>query len=488
MEAIFTTTGMQIKPYRPSKAKIILMARSVWVKGSHAPKPVTAYVMQDPNGKRLCTYKCHPTWLEEVIPDIVISYMTPNHKEELGQSFSLNPDIIPNETQISVAQTILNNNFKVAFFNLPTGIGKTLGSIYLMSILNTKGWLMCYRTIVLEQWRDTLENATTFDTSRVCIIHEGKQLMKMAMGDWPFEKYDFYLSTPKILTMFAEREGMDLLNDVFNNAGIGVKFYDEASSNVGNIVKINALTNVERTYYLSADFGQAAPAQSKLYHKMFASTPVIRLNDEIIKSMMYTVAILTRYNTNPSFSDVESVFGQYGFSRQRYMEYQLKEDMFYHALSSTLMAIHKSDPTSHYKTLILCTLIEHVNNLLTWVTQFYKKELRDKHTKVVRYHSDMPKEEREEALKTGQVIVSTFQSMGIGVDIKLIRNVIDLVPVNPIEDNQAAGRARALPNGENVFYHMFIDDGFEYVKMRLPDRLTYLQEQKLKDIYSIKYS
>lgn len=488
MEAIFTTTGMQLKPYRPSKAKMILMARSVWVKGSHGPKPVTAYVMSDPNGKRLCTYKCHPSWLQEVIPDIVIVHKPPNQKEPLGQTFTLNADIIPNETQISVAQTILDNNFKTAFFNLPTGIGKTLGSIYLMSILNTKGWLMCYRTIVLEQWKSTLEASTTFDVSRVCLVHEGKQLMKMAMGDWPFEKYDFYLSTPKILTMFAERMGMDLLNDVFNNAGIGVKFYDEACSNVGNIVKINALTNVERTYYLSADFGQAAPAQTKLYHKMFASTPIIRLNEKIIQSMMYTVAILTRYNTHPSFTDVESVFGKFGFSRQKFMEYQLQEDMFYHALSSTLTAIHSSDPEGHYRTLILCTIIEHVNLLLSWVSNFYKRELHADAIKVVRFHSDMPKEERDEALKTGQVIVSTFQSMGVGVDLKLIRNVIDLVPVNPMEDNQAAGRARALPNGANVFYHIFVDDGFEYVKMRLPDRLTYLQEQKIKDIYSIKYS
>lgn len=488
MEAIFTTTGMQIKPYRPSRCKPILYARSVWPKGAHKSKPVTAFVMEDPNGKRLCTYKCHPNWLKEIIPDLVISNMEKNHKEPMGQEYTLNADIIPNSTQMSVTQTILDNNFKTAFFNLPTGIGKTLGSIYLMSILNTKGWLMCYRTIVLEQWRESLEENTTFDTTRALHIRDGKTLLKMAMNDFDFDKYDLYLSTPKILTMFAERQGMDLLNDVFNNAGIGVKFYDEASSNVGNIVKINALTNVERTYYLSADFGQADPAQSKLYHKMFSSTPVIRLNQDVIESMMYTVAILTRYNTHPSFNEVESVFGQYGFSRQRFMEYQLDEDMFYHALASTIDAIHQSDPTSHYKTLILCTLIEHVNFLLSWVTKYYREVLGDTSSKVVRFHSDMPKEERHAALKEGDVIVSTFQSMGVGVDLKMIRHVIDLVPVNPFEDNQAAGRARALPDGADVFYHMFIDDGFEYVKMRLPDRLTYLQEQKIKHIYSIKYS
>ena len=78
--------------------------------------------------------------------------------------------------------------------------------------------------------------------------------------------------------------------------------------------------------------------------------------------------------------------------------------------------------------------------------------------------------------------------MGVGVDIKMIRHVIGLSPVNPIEDNQAAGRARALPDGEDCFYYIFQDDGFKYIQSRLPDRIAYLREQKIKKFYSIKYS
>ena len=120
---------------------------------------------------------------------------------------------------------------------------------------------------------------------------------------------------------------------------------------------------------------------------------------------------------------------------------------------------------------------------------YYCKNVpEDQRPKVVRYHSQMPEDERDDALENGQVIVSTYQSMGVGVDLQMIRYVVALSPVNSIEDNQAAGRARALPDGEDCFYFMFVDDGFSYVKEKLPYRLSYLEKQKVKKIYSIKYS
>lgn len=490
MEAIFTTTGMMIKPYRPSKAGMILKARSVWVAGAHTSQPVTAYLMKDPEtgSKRLVTYRCHPNWLREQIPDLVISYMEPNHIEPLGEPFTLNPDIIPNEIQSSATQAVLDNHFKTAFFNIPTAAGKTLLAIYLTSLLGCKSWAMCYRTIVLDQWKKTMGKMTTANLDRVRIIKSSKELLAMASGDFEFDKYDMYLSTPMLLTKFAEHHGLDLLNDAFNNCGIGVKFFDEAHYNVGNITKINGLTNVDRTYYLSADFGQAEPTKQKLYLKMFANVPVIRPKAELAKNMQYTVGVVVRYNTNPSFNNIESCFTKFGFNHNRFMEYQLDEDNFYHALVNVIHSIQETNPTYKYKVLFLCTLIDHVNFLKDWITRYYEKHYPDNMPKIVRFHSQMPEAEREDALANGQIIVSTFQSMGVGVDLKMIRYVVALAPVNTIEDNQAAGRARALPDGEDCFYFIFCDDGFEYIRKRLPGRLEYLQRQKIKQIYSIKYS
>lgn len=488
MEAIFTTTGMQIKPFRPTKAGMILKARSVWMNATHQAKPVTAYVMKDDTSKRLVTYNCHKTWLEQNIPDIVISEMPPNHKEMVGHEFALNADVMPNEIQASAAQAILDNNFKTAFFNIPTGVGKTLLAIYLTSLLGCKGWAMCHRQMVLEQWVATMADKTTFDIKRIKVVKSSKDLSKMAFGEFPVEKYDFYLSTPMLLTSFAKNYGLDMLNEAMDACGIGVKFFDEARYNVGNIVKINALTNIERTYYLSADFGQPDPQTELLYKKMFNSVPIIRPRKERIKSDYYTVGVLVRYNTHPSFNEIEGCFGKFGFDRHKFMEYTLNEDAFYHAFTSVMDTIRKTEKDGNHKTLILCNLIEQVDFLRDWLIAYYEKTDPNYPQNIVRFHSEMPHEEKVAALEWGKIIVSTYQSMGVGVDVYGIRHVVSLVPVNGIEDNQAAGRARRLPNGEDCFYYIFVDDGFEYVKKKLPARIAYLQDEKLKKTVSIKYS
>ena len=499
MEAVYTTSGMYIKPYH-KKLDIILLSRSVWVQGSHGKKPVTAYRVKDNinGGSWLLTYRCGKSWLQSTYPDIVISNLPRNKRLRIDEKFKLNDDVVPTDIQMSATQAVIENDMRSAFFNIPTGYGKTLLAAFLMSLLDTKAWCMCYSTTVLDQWKKTLEEMTTMDASRIKYVKSGSDLAKMAAGDWDPHKYDIYLSTPKILSMWAERNGLDKLNDVFDTCGIGVKFFDEAHRNLANIVKINALTNVERTFYMSADFGQASQDREALYYKMFQYTPVIKPLENITRDMRYTIGVLVRYNTHPSLNDIESVFGGYGFSHHRFMEYQLSRDNFFVALFSVFDAIRRSDEKHHaehpdaprYKTLVLCNLIDHVDLIKEQLELYYQERTSEGETppKVVRFHSAMPHEEREDARANGEIIVSTYQSMGVGVDIKNIKNVISLSPVNNIEANQAAGRARALADGTDAYYYMFVDDGFDYVKRSLPYRLQYLEQQKIKSIFSIKYS
>lgn len=481
---------MQFKPYIAKQLKMIYSARSIWVPAAHTLEPVTAYIMQSGDSpKRLLTYHCNKDWLEHTVPTYEIKRMPKNFIEPLGQPFALNLDVMPNDVQTAVTNIIFENNFKTAFFNLPTGVGKTLMAIYLTSLLGVKSWCMCYRTIVLSQWVSTLTDMTTMDPKRLRHVNTSEELLKMAIGDYPFSKYDMWLSTPMILIQFAKRYGLDLLNDVFNNAGIGVKYFDEAHRNVGNITKINALTNVDRTYYLSADFKQSSSEKERLYYKMFGRTPIIRTDRQGGSGDRYTVGCLVRYNTHPGFAQTESAFTKYGFNSFRYMEYEIEHPEFYRVLSEVLKSIRNVDKGEGYRTLIMCNLIKHVDLLKDRV-----KEIIDDlygpmdAPKIGRYHSQMPEEEKEETLNHADIIVSTYQSMGVGVDTKMLRYVISLSPMSIIDDNQAAGRARPLPDGNDTYYFMFVDDGFEYLNQKLEYRIQYLFQQKLKALTSIQYS
>lgn len=492
MEARYSTTGMQFIPYKPKFLKRILNARSIYISACHQMDPVTAYVMKDGiNGKRLVTYHCHSDWLAKECPDYEITNMPKNHVEKLGHSFRLNDDIMPNEVQTMTVDAVLNNHLKTAFFNIPTGEGKTLMAIYLTSLLGVKAWMTCYRTIVLDQWVKTLQEKTTFDPKRSLILRDSKTLLKMACGDFPYENYDFYLSTPKLLIGFAERYGLDLLNDVMDLCGIGVKYYDEAHRNVGNMVKINGLTNVERTYYLSADFNQSSEEKAKLYFKMFGRVPVIRPDGEYVIKKRYTVGIMVKYNTHPSLVQEEGCFREYGFDAFAYMNYQVQHSEFWRVLSEVMVSIRNTNLSlkKGYRTLIMCNLIAHVDLILETLRPLVNS-LYEGHEipKMGRYHSKMEEEERRDTYENADIIVSTYQSMSVGVDMPMIRYVVNLSPLSIIDDNQAAGRARALCDGMDVYYFMFLDEGFRYITKNLPKRTDYLMQQKLKTLTSIQYS
>ena len=463
-------------------------SRAVYVPPTRKHEGVTAYLVKDEQikGKKLLlTYPTDKDWMLKTFPDIEIEDMKPNHVEEIEQDMKLNDNVIPTALQKAAIKAIVDNDFHEAFFNIPTGAGKTLLSTYLISILKKKAWVMCFRTIVLGQWIKTMENMTSCDTSRVLLVKSSKTLLKMAMGDWDPSKYDVYLSTPILLTSFAKRYGWDLLNDAMDTCGIGVKFFDEAHYNLGNIVKINALTNIERTYYLSADFDQSDTHKAKLFYQMFQNVPIIKPNEEVSNSMKYTVGIVVHFNTKPSLQEIDHCFGRYGFSAYRYMQYEIDQEKFMMAISYVLADIRRADPGMKYKILMLWNLIEHVDFFYDIIKEKIKDIYGEDAPEVVRYHSQLSEEERKHALEKGQLIVSTYQSMSVGVDLKMIRYVMSLSPVSHIEDNQAAGRARALPGGEDCFYFLFQDDGFPNLRRRLPYRLQYLESQKIKKLYSI---
>lgn len=500
MKAIYTSSGMQLVPYRPKYMSRILAARSTFMPTTRAGKVVhhmhnvTAFVMKDIHTaeKRLCTYNCGKDWLQTVCPGIEITRMRKNEILKLDSQFAMNLDFIPTEMQASAVSAVVDNGFKNAFFNIPTGEGKTLLSVYLTSLLGVKAWATCYSTVVLRQWAHTLATKTDIDPKMVLIVNSSKQLLKMAVGDWDPHKYDMYLSTPKILSMFAENYGLDLLNDVFNTCGIGIKFYDEAHRNVGNICKINALTNVERTYYLSADFSQAKPDTAQLYYKMFGRIPVIRPAQSYIDSKKYTNCVLVHFNTRPNFSESASVFGHYGFNGYNYMEHILRKPQFYDALRQVMIAIHtwSVQDQKGYRTVLMCNMIEHTNMLkekiIELVDEIWANDASKPH--VAKYHSECSQEEKDDAMEFGDIIVTTHQSMGVGVDLPMLRYIIMLAPVNSIVDNQAAGRARRLKDGADCYYFMFIDDGFAYMTKNLEERLDYLHRQKIKSFVSITYN
>ena len=81
-------------------------------------------------------------------------------------------------------------------------------------------------------------------------------------------------------------------------------------------------------------------------------------------------------------------------------------------------------------------------------------------------------------------LVATYSSFSVGVDVKGIQFVISLDQIDPITDNQAAGRARPI-EGRKAFYFLCSDYGFERCIKSRKKRISYLKTTKASGFYNV---
>ena len=479
---IITNTGTVILPYEKGQCVKLENWTSVYNNAYFKYDPVIGFIVSyDEDNTSFVTTKNSPEYMKSLFPDYNINMLKENMQKPIKKDFYLNDNIKPTDIQSNVIKEILDLSYKKEWFvNLQTGFGKTLLSIYLISIFKCKSMIMCYSKNILYQWVTTIEEKTTFNTSRILIIDSSLLLYKIYTLEFDINDYDIFMATPKLITNFCTQYGFSLLYDIFNIMGIGLKIFDEAHRNISNMVKINGFTNTSKTLYLSADFSQADKNKEKLYYKMMYGVPIIKPKDEIMNTLKYTQAIVVFYNTSPSINDVKGTYTRHGFSSNEYMKYQFKNGVILDVLEYIMKNINTTNITNH-KMLVLVSQIEFVDSLFDILRSKYDN------FKIARFHSKIDEDEKEFAKTKADIIIATYQSFGTGMDVENIKYVISLDQCNKIWDNQAAGRARPLKDGSDAFYFMCVDRGFTYAIKKLNGRLNYLQETKIKKITKITY-
>lgn len=485
---IVTNNGTIITPYEKGNAVILEKVTSTYDEVYHKRVEQTGFIMKYNNNTAFITHNNNERWLRNFFPEYEYFHMPKNRPSKMKYGFHLNDNIEPTDIQFNIISEILKDKDKDKkiqkewFVNLQTGYGKTLLSVYLSSILQYKTLIMCSFRDVLKQWMDTIKNKTNFDMSRVLLIDSSKILLSMFEGNFDADNYDVFICTPSLITKFSKKYGNEKLWKVFEVMGIGLKIFDEAHLNKANIVKINALTNVKYTLYLSADFAQGNLELQKMYYRIFNKTLIIKPSEDDMIDMRYTRAIVVEYNSRPSETETMSIYNKYGFSPQFYIDYQFDKGYVFEVLTYIINNIIKSNQ-KNYKILILLVNIDHIDILKSILEEKYG----DRYI-IGRYHSNVNNEEKEYVKSNANIIISTYASFGTGVDVSNIKYVISINQCNKIMDNQAAGRARPMIDGSDVFYFMLIDRGFNYCIKKLKTRLQYLAETKIKDITKIKYN
>lgn len=479
-----TSTGIQITPYHKNQCPYLEKLTSTYDAVRHRRNPVTGFFLDyDSTDPCFVTHMHQSKFIQSNFPDYSIRYIPPTKGYPLLGHFQLNPEIIPRDVQTDIINQIVNDpKHNDWFVYLSQGLGKTLLSVYLISYFNTKTLIMCYNKDILHQWFTTMRDKTNIDPQRIIIIDSSKIFEKILEKDFPTEDFDIFMCTPGLLSSFGKKNGFQNLLKLFDLMHIGFKIYDEAHRNIANIVKINAFTSVQRTLYLSGDFGQSNKTKEKLYFNIFHNIPVLTPPKDMMNTLKFTVAMVIKYNTHPNDMQKASCMTRRGFSFFEYMKYQFGQDEFFNRIDDVIQQILQTN-TNHYKTLLLVNLIEHVDELYDILSEKYG----DKFT-IGKYHSKVSPEDKEICKEQCDLIVSTYQSFSTGIDVSKIKYVVSCAICTKIDDNQSSGRARPLSDGSDVYYFMFADMGFSYTKRTLGKRLRYLQETKIKDIKVIDYS
>lgn len=476
-----TNTGTVIYPYKKGQSKALERMTTMKDQGCK-------FKRIEVNGFRVdelfLTYHLQPFFIKNEFPDYEIEYIEPHKYDAIPEDipFEMNEEFVLDGNQIKVADVVVKD-FRGGrwFINCPQGFGKTILSIYIMTRFRCNTLIMCYSTSILKQWKERILEQTTIPGTSILYI-DSSSLISSILND-TYDKlpnYNVFIATPKIIWGYAKNHGYDLIDKFFKKLNLGLKVYDEAHRDLGNIVRIDALSSVRKTLYLSGDFAQASAWKTRLFLDIFRNVKVVKpiVEDEI--DLRYTKAVVVEYNSNPTPIDIMNVMSKRGTDVWKYMKYQINKGVLmrvvYWILDNILSLKEKNR-----RILILTSMIEHCDYIYDEIKSRYDQCL------VGKIHGENNPEDNQFSKDNAQIIIATYSSFGTGMDTKYIKYVISTSASNRVEDSQTSGRARPLSDGEDCLYWMCIDTGFERQVEKEKERIDYLKAIKVKEVIKLKY-
>ena len=474
-----TNTGIRISPfYKNQTCPKMEIFNSIYDPVAHRKVEKTGFL----KNRVYYTYPIQESKLRVWLPNYTLVY-DPEIYPYSAENFSFNQGIEFTELQQATLNEIHKYEYKPRIFvNLQTGRGKTFIGIEMIREYHQKALIICYRSEILRQWMDSFETHTNINMDRVKLLHGYKAVDKLFDDPMEVYKYDVYLTTPALLISYAKRYGWPKVGDFIARLHIGVKIVDEAHRNLPNTVMVDALTNVKKSFYLSADFNQASEEEAKKFYNVFYNVPVInpigmKFEDETIK-LDYVKVIMLEYDSHPNEVEELSCYSKRGFNRFNYMRYQYDKGSIFRCIDTTLNFVIPN--MGEYRFLILTSLVEHTEMLAKYV-----RSKVDRSIKVGCYYGEMSPEAKKDTKENAKIIVATYSSFSVGMDAKNIQFVLSLDQIDLITDNQSAGRARPIPN-RYAYYFICTDYGFGRSVKQEKKRIEYLKSTKASGFYQLK--
>ena len=335
--------------------------------------------------------------------------------------------------------------------NLSTGFGKTFCVAYASTKLNEKTIVITPNEGLKSQWISTYHKMFNYRPKNLMNI-AGSNIITGIMEDM-IEPADVYFVNHATLRNYMTTINGYALHKFFKKIQVGVKVYDEAHMEFGNILLIDNFSNTNRTWYLTATFDRSDKTESVCFKRAFSTVIGFGELESMEATEKHVVYHVVNINSRPTPKDRGKVMNYRGLTAASYGKYAFMDDQNQTAYAAILNVLEKIKDLEG-KTIIFVPLIEAVDLVV--------KKLKVDHPEksIAAYHSKTSKDEKESAIKK-DIIVTTIKSCGTGRDIPGLRCCICLDPVaSKVIAQQLIGRLRPYAKGKMTYFFDIVDIAF----------------------------
>lgn len=395
-----------------------------------------------------------PEELQKYFPKELITYNYLNTVKAKEISFQMKTeprDDIQREA-LTFLKRMKTDNIKERLLSLETGKGKTFVSIATICYLRQRALIVADTVDLANQWKEQFLKHTTLTEDEIVIL-SGRDSVDKAKSN---SDVKIYIAIHNTLNMILS-DGNNDLNSLLHKLQIGVKVFDEAHVNFGNICKIQSLTNTNYTIYLTATPNRSNYKEDFLFRKMFNKIPKFDANKSITKERYHKV-VMCKFNSHPNDKMQIKVKTKYGFSLNRWAGY-LTEDIQFKYYFATLNEIITKFKLidRNIKVAIMLPTISLIEKTKEKLLELYPT------LDLGVFIGEVNKKERASELNK-LVILTNHKIFGKALDVPDLSVIINFVQLNSkVVLEQMIGRLRNNSGNANLFFDV-TDTGYIYTR------------------------
>ena len=326
--------------------------------------------------------------------------------------------------------------------NLETAGGKTYCAIASLTKLGRKTLVIVNREILAFHWKKEIVKFTNIPEDRIMNVDTDsfKRVIECEMDA------DVYIIMHQTIQTYAKNYGWNDINEFMAIAGIGLKIYDEAHEFMTSTFMIDAHTNVERTFYLTATLGRSNAQENRCLNIILSASVKFDDKGEFKKQHIHYHPVL--YRSSIPMKVVTMMKNGKGFSAYKFIDGALKFDPANKFLYAVKYCILEAIG-NRGQILLLSPKKESVEILEKFVREIVGIE----YTVGTIYSNNTADKNHKNQMC--DIIVSTIKSCGTGFDPPNLQTIICGEPhTSRIMTHQLKGRLDRFDGDDTYFYDL----------------------------------